>query len=262
MKQKFVSKMFHVLSLASKDVSIVSPFSGTTRDVVETSLDICGQSITICDTAGLREVSESSSDEIVEKEGMKRARIKAKSCDIIIFVSDGESDDETPTSSDSTELKEVLNGNPEAILIRVRNKVDLESGRSFEREKVDPENGRSFEREKVSLESGRSFERNDVVETSCITDEGISELIDRIGEAVESITNHGDSSLTFLNQRHESILVQVNFSLNEALSATTKDLAISGHHLKRSAEKMSQLTGHISNEDILDVIFEKFCIGK
>ena len=238
-----LSEMFHVLLLASKDVSIVSPFSGTTRDVIETTLDICGQSITICDTAGLRELTQSSSDEIVEKEGMKRARIKAKSCDIIIFVSDSETDDETPASGgDSTELKEVLNENPEAVLIRVRNKVDLEN----------------------DLANGRSFEKiDDVIKTSCITDQGISELIDRIGRAVESITNNsGGSSLTFLNQRHESILVQVNFGLNEALSAMNKDLAIAGHHLKRSADKMSQLTGHISNEDILDVIFDKFCIGK
>ena len=233
--------------------------------MIETTLDICGQSITICDTAGLRELAQPSSDQVVEKEGMKRARIKAKSCDIIIFVSDSETDDETPGSGgDSTELKEVLNENPEAILIRVRNKVDLEN---------DLENGRRFEknpeatlirvRNKVDPENGRFEKIDDVVKTSCITDEGISELIGRIGEAVESITNHGGgSSLTFINQRHESILVQVNFSLNEALRATTKDLAIAGHHLKRSADKMSQLTGHISNEDILDVIFDKFCIGK
>lgn len=60
--------------------------------MIEATFDIGGQSITVCDTAGLREVQELTGDQLVEKEGMRRARIRANTCDIIMFVTDAERD--------------------------------------------------------------------------------------------------------------------------------------------------------------------------
>lgn len=224
-------------TLASKDVSIVSPFSGTTRDVIETTFNICGQSITICDTAGLRELSELTSDQIIEKEGMKRAKIKAKTCDIIMFVTDSKFN-----YDELSELREVVKENPKAIIIKVMNKVDLVK---------DEEERKNFEKEA------------DIIKTSCVTDSGIDELIEEIGKVVNFLIDQNDpSSFTFLNQRHNSILTQVNFLLDEAIKNMYTDLAVVGHLLQKAAKSVSELTGHISNDDILNVIFSKFCIGK
>lgn len=208
--------------------------------MIEATFNVSGQSITICDTAGLRTLTKFSDDQLIEKEGMKRARIKAKTCDIIIFVTDSEIDDEAV--DELTEIEGVLKENPHAVLIKVMNKVDLKEEHIVDRK----------------IEKGC-----DMVKTSCVTNVGIDDLLERIGKAVKLITGRDDpSSFTFLNRRHESILSQVNFVLSEATENMDRDLAIVGHHLKRAADLVSELTGHISNDDVLDVIFSKFCIGK
>ena len=93
--------------IARREASIVSPFAGTTRDVIEVHLDLSGSPVTLLDTAGIRET-----DDPVEREGVKRARARAAAADVVVWVVDASDPDESPPVA-------------AANVIVVRNKIDL-----------------------------------------------------------------------------------------------------------------------------------------
>lgn len=93
--------------LAGREAAIVSPWAGTTRDVLEIHLELAGQAVTLLDTAGLRETSDA-----VEAEGVRRARARAQAADLVLWLSEGEE----PPPADLGDV------------VRVRTKSDLASG--------------------------------------------------------------------------------------------------------------------------------------
>src|SRR6201984_2630989 len=81
-----VGKSTLINQLARRDVAIVSPHAGTTRDVIEVQLDLDGYPVTVIDTAGIRET-----DDPVEQEGVRRARARAEEADLVLWLTDAES---------------------------------------------------------------------------------------------------------------------------------------------------------------------------
>jgi tRNA modification GTPase len=105
-----VGKSTLINLLARRDVAIVSPHAGTTRDVIEVQLDLDGYPVTVIDTAGIRDT-----DDPVEQEGVRRARLRAADSDLVLWMTDGE--------GDANEIKP----QGDATLWVVRNKIDLGS---------------------------------------------------------------------------------------------------------------------------------------
>src|SRR5258708_6261298 len=101
-----VGKSTLMNQLARREVAIVSPHAGTTRDVIEVQLDLDGYPVTVIDTAGIRET-----DDPVEQEGVRRARVRASEADLVLWIADAES------------ARIVQQG--DAPLWLVRNKIDL-----------------------------------------------------------------------------------------------------------------------------------------
>ena len=95
--------------LARREVAIVSPHAGTTRDVIEVQLDLDGYPVTVIDTAGIRET-----DDPVEQEGVRRALARAADADLVLWLTDTS---EAPIQHDAA-----------APVWTVRNKIDLEAG--------------------------------------------------------------------------------------------------------------------------------------
>ncbi|MCL2474330.1 MAG: tRNA uridine-5-carboxymethylaminomethyl(34) synthesis GTPase MnmE [Alphaproteobacteria bacterium] len=198
--------------LAKRDIAIVSPIAGTTRDTIEVHLDIKGYPVVLIDTAGLRERPQ---DEI-EKEGIKRALKRAKEADLRILVLDGMALDRNDIGMEDT--------------ITVISKKDLING----------------------------GETSDAIRVSSVTGEGIEQLVNKIHEHLEDKYNVGGVSLT--RTRHRNALTECVQHMDNALSIKQTDMR--AEEIRAAMRRLGSITGHVDVEDLLDVIFKDFCIGK
>ena len=220
---------------ARRDAAIVSETAGTTRDVIEVHLDLGGYPVTVADTAGLRESGDS-----VEIEGVRRARLKAEDADLRLAVFDGAAWPETDPST-----SELVDGNTLAII----NKSDLGA----------PQLGKS----------GPPLDINGqpALAVSAKTGDGIDDLLVRISERVGAMMDVGGSSAPALTRaRHREALEQCRTALGRYLEGPAQGLPASpelaAEDLRLAARALGRITGRVDVDDILDVIFRDFCIGK
>ncbi|XP_063990711.1 tRNA modification GTPase GTPBP3, mitochondrial isoform X2 [Diachasmimorpha longicaudata] len=235
--------------LVQRNAVIVTPIAGTTRDVVELNANICGYPVILADTAGLAE----STQDVVELEGIKRARAYAKDADLVIlmvdassFVSSGLSLGEyVDNYVRGLEMEEIILGDGELLrnCLVVVNKTDLIE------EKV-----------KGML---RSFE---AVPISCAKEEGFEELMESLENKFQRICgNPSRESPTISQARHRTHLINCLEYLELYLEISSReeyDMVIAAQQIRNAMRELGKITGHISTEEILDIIFTSFCIGK
>ncbi len=208
--------------LSGKEAAIVSHHAGTTRDVIEVQMDIAGYPVILMDTAGLRE----SSDE-VEEEGIKRARTRAGQADIKLALFDAA---ELPEMDNNT--RELLDDNTIVII----SKADLVAS---------------------DLQIPQFF--NSPISLSTKTGQGIDQLLAVIEDKVTDFFSDGVAPFITRN-RHRALLQEAELLLGAALQ--DKPLEIACEELRRAALAIGKITGKIQVDDVLDVIFNQFCIGK
>ncbi len=219
--------------LASRDVAIVSDIAGTTRDVIEAHLDISGYPVILADTAGLRpeQISGSVNDhDILEYEGIKRALSRAKSADIKMVVFDGSDD---VLHQDSLKLCDENS-------IAVVNKSDLLS-------------------ESARLVFDRDL-NSDAIYISASHGTGISDLLTHVQQRLVQLIGLREApSLT--QKRHRTSLES---ALSHVEMACRDDVLpeLVAEDLRLSVRFIGRITGRVDVEDLLDVIFRDFCIGK
>jgi tRNA modification GTPase len=212
--------------IARRDAAIVSPLPGTTRDVIEVHLDLDGFPVTLLDTAGIRE-----SDDPIEQEGVRRARARAAEADLVIWVQDVR-DKSAPDQS----------GFGCAPLWWVQNKSDLMKNNNNNKE--------------INYSSSDS-----IFNISCTTEEGIEKLVHAIGGYASSFFGAEPALIT--RERHQKLLEAAVSGLNRALSEDgTGREEIIAEELRTASANLGRLLGRVDVEDILDVIFRDFCIGK
>jgi tRNA modification GTPase len=217
-----VGKSTLMNALVRREVAIVSPHAGTTRDVIEVQLDLDGYPVTVIDTAGIRET-----DDPVEQEGVRRAMARAAEADLVLWMSDS-SYDEHPQ--------------PAGVPVwKVRNKIDL--GRA--------EPGAPGAQSAGSAEFGISASRGD----------GIGELIGALVGFAEKYFGSGDGGVV-TRERQRKLLQQTARSLQRSISAIGEGEELAAEDLRAAAYSLGRLLGRVDVEDILDVIFREFCIGK
>jgi len=225
-----VGKSTLMNTLARREVAIVSPHAGTTRDVIEVQLDLSGYPVTVIDTAGIRET-----DDPVEQEGVRRARVRAAEADLVLWMSDTR-DDARPQQGD-------------APVWRVRNKIDLGgpgSGAAREKEPAeDLARGRGDADFRISASRG----------------DGIAELIAALVDFAENYFGSDDGGLIG-RERQRTLLEQTAASLRRCLMAIGSGEELAAEDLRLGAYSLGRLLGRVDVEDILDVIFREFCIGK
>jgi tRNA modification GTPase len=206
--------------LAGRDAAIVSPVAGTTRDVIEVQMQIGGYPVSLVDTAGIRESSD-----IIEQEGVRRARAAAESADIRILMIDASSPPACPWGG-------ALEGDRTQIL--VRNKADL-------------------------LHAERESDSERILAISCATGDGVENLLAQLGALVgEMFISASPAYIT--RQRHRDFLVQALKHLDEARKSGPMEIVC--EELRAAAHSIGRITGKIVTDDILDEIFRSFCIGK
>ena len=212
-----VGKSTLMNQLARREVAIVSPHAGTTRDIIEVQLDLDGYPVTVIDTAGIRET-----DDPVEQEGVRRARARAAEADLVLWLTDA--DDAKPAESDA----------PTWI---VRNKIDLDS----------PEARRGEASRQFAISASRG--------------DGLSELIAALVGYAQEFFGSAESGLIG-RQRQRDLLQQAAASLQRSIDVIGKGEELAAEDLRSAAYALGRLLGQVDVEDILDVIFREFCIGK
>lgn len=224
-----VGKSSLLNALARRDVAIVSSVPGTTRDLIEVDLDLGGYAVTLIDTAGLRETSDE-----IESEGIRRARAKAQYADLRIGVVDASS-----PNPDSRATRE-LDAN-DAVLL---NKSDLAADRATP--KFATSSGAPLHTLRVSATSGT----------------GIDELLAWLEAQVVSRASVTDA-MPITRARHRQALEDAGAALQRFLSGDDKRaLDLAAEDLRVAARALGRITGRVDVEDLLDVIFHEFCIGK
>ena len=215
--------------IARREVAIVSPFAGTTRDVIEVHLDLDGYPVTLLDTAGIRD-----SDDPVEQEGVRRARQRASDADLILWVYDAKDEvvrsGATPVSGSVTTWM-------------VQNKIDLVP--SFRRNEHRNESKVSDIEFRISASTGL----------------GLADFLAYLTKYV--VSYFGTESSLLSRERHRKALDSTKKALDRALAETsTGREELVAEELRSAVQTLGRLTGRVDVEDILDVIFRDFCIGK
>jgi len=209
--------------LARRDVAIVTPHAGTTRDVIEVHLDLGGYPVTLLDTAGIRETEDP-----VEVEGVRRARARAEAADLVLWITDA-----------TAVVGEGASAAPAGTQIwQIRNKIDLVG----------------------SGPPTRQSERTLAI--SALTDAGLPELIAALTRHAEAVLAGAEASLV-TRERHRVALRKVVEALDRALTegpGGREDIV--AEELRLAGRELGRLTGRVDVEDVLDVIFRDFCIGK
>jgi tRNA modification GTPase len=224
--------------LARREAAIVSPFPGTTRDVLELHLDLGGYPVTVLDTAGIRDSADP-----VEREGVRRAAAQASAADLVLWTVDAaEGEWQEPCSTRST--FEVPSGTAVWLIV---NKIDLL-----------PEGKRSLSLwgSEVPLDSAVK-----VYPISSATGEGVDTLISCLTRFCEEFFPAEPVLVT--RERQRVHLQEAALALRRAEAATRDGREeIVAEHLRLATRALGRLLGRVDVEEILDVIFRDFCIGK
>ena len=221
--------------IARREAAIVSPYAGTTRDVVEVHLDLDGYPVNLLDTAGICE----SAEDPVEREGMRRAREAASRADLVLWLVDAGA---ANALNESRAADEPIA--PGAARWIVVNKVDLIS------------------EEGAPKLQAKFADRKDVYYVSAATGAGVDDLVASIARLAERIFTTDSALVT--RQRQQTALAEVREALAGVMSLA-KEVAgeeLIAEQLRRAAIGLGRLTGRVDVEEILDVIFRDFCIGK
>ena len=225
-----VGKSTLINQLARREVAIVSPHAGTTRDIIEVQLDLDGYPVTVIDTAGIRDT-----DDPVEQEGVRRARARAAEADLVLWLVD---------TSGQKSLDQ--DGTPTWV---VRNKIDLDADRS------DAANGRP----PIGI-TGQGADRSEF-EISASRGDGIQQLIAALIAFAQNYFGAGEGGL-INRERQRRLLQETVVSLRRSIGATEQGEELAAEDLRIAAQSLGRLLGRVDVEDLLDVIFREFCIGK
>ncbi|KAF9560459.1 tRNA modification GTPase gtpbp3, mitochondrial [Mortierella alpina] len=259
--------------ITKRQAAIVSPIPGTTRDVVEVSLDIGGYPILIGDTAGLR----TSQDEI-EMEGIKRAQDRIQLADInvaILPVTDflkgsgaTGSCEEGDGGVDAIVL-DAIRHNPKTMVLI--NKMDLSGvdvDETLDRIRSFLWRGSSGQHH-GSEDKGSILGEHRLWAISCQTGEGIGPFLDDFTKILKdrfetSLT--GSTSITqYRHRKHlENCLQSLGAFLGKwrMIDLGVDDVVLGAEELRHAASDLGRITGQVDVEEVLDVVFREFCIGK
>lgn len=236
-----VGKSSLLNALLRTERAIVTPIPGTTRDVIEESINIKGVPLILKDTAGIRD-----SEDQVEKIGVELTKKVIKTADIVLCVLDSSQE----LSVEDKVLLEQVKGD---ATILVLNKSDLPQAiaAGFGAPEKDRRDG-----------NGSGFAH--CVKISALSGAGIQDLEDKIAELIFAgeVSSAGNTIIT--NARHEQLVKKALDELNEAadLIAAGQPEEIAAMLLREALGSLGEITGETIGEDVLGRIFSQFCIGK
>ena len=218
--------------LARREAAIVSPYPGTTRDVIEVHFDLGGYPVTLLDTAGIRDSADP-----VEQEGVRRARAGTASADLVLWVIDVSASDIAVDDGGKNSLK--------SDIWLIKNKIDLVVDKLC-----------------INCESGSGLSSPVTFPISAATGAGTDALVAALTVFAQNYFSATEPALV-TRARHRRALEDTVAALDRALAERDSGREeLIAEELRAAATTLGRLTGRVDVEDILDVIFRDFCIGK
>jgi tRNA modification GTPase len=218
-------------TLLNEDKAIVSDIPGTTRDSIEDSLVIDGINFRFTDTAGLRETKD-----IIESKGIEKTKEKINNARVLIYLFDS---NDTTFSEISSDLKFFKRKDLSVLL--VRNKIDIKNTN-----------------QKLITE----LEKFELIEISANNSESVSLLKKRLVDEINILNPYTNTVIS--NSRHYEALMKALKAIEEVNIGLKSDISgdLLSVDIRKSIEHLAEITGEITNDDVLGNIFANFCIGK
>ena len=228
-----VGKSSLLNALAGDEVAIVTDIAGTTRDTVREQIALDGVPVHIVDTAGLRET-----DDVVEQIGIGRSRRAAEEADVALVLVD-------PAEGLNAATRDILARLPAGLKrIEIENKIDLNGTAPARQDLNQAADSGAATRIRLSAKTGAGL---DLLRQA---------LLDQVGWQGES------ESLFLARSRHLSALEAAAAELDAAALCNNQQIELFAEHLRLAQLACSEITGEFSADDLLGVIFSRFCIGK
>ncbi len=222
-----VGKSSLLNALTNKERAIVTEIAGTTRDTIEETINYEGLTIRLIDTAGIR-----STDEVIEREGIKLSKKAAEDADFVVVVLDGSA----PLQADDFEIMELVKDKEKIFLI---NKEDKGL--------------------KIDLKSVEKY--GEYIISSIKNDSGVRELLDAIKKRIVHDIDFNVTSI--FNIRHVDLIERAILEIETAIrDIDIMPFEIVEVSLREAHEYISMILGRDTSEDIIDRVFRDFCVGK
>jgi len=218
-------------TLLNEDKAIVSDIPGTTRDSIEDSLVIDGINFRFTDTAGLRETKD-----VIESKGIEKTKEKINSARILIYLFDSNDTSFKEINSDLKSFKR-----EDLSILLVRNKVDLKNTNQ------------------ILINELEKFE---IIEISANNADSVNLLKKRLINEINILNPYTDTVIS--NSRHYEALMNALKAIEEVNIGLKNDISgdLLSVDIRKSIEHLAEITGEITNDDVLGNIFANFCIGK
>jgi tRNA modification GTPase len=210
--------------LLKESRAIVSDIPGTTRDIIHEDITIDGYLFKLHDTAGIRHTND-----FVEIEGVQRTKKIIMQSDLIILMIDA-------TAPNSSIIDDLYLMTERERIVTVLNKIDLNNDYFFAHD----------------------------ARISCVTGEGINELLALLKNKCIVNNSYTEDSAILTNSRHYTALEKAKSSLLESLNSLNENLSeeFVSVYLRNAMNCLNEIIGLVTNDEILNNIFSKFCIGK
>lgn len=218
-------------ALVKQERAIVTEIEGTTRDVIEEKIILGNMELNLFDTAGIRETKD-----IIEKLGINKSMEVIDKMDVILFVID-------ITKDFKKEERDILETIKDKRIIACLNKADISCEATFDRKELNTPY---------------------VIEISAKTGYGISDLEKILNDIFNTIDYTNNEESVIINERHKELLTKAKDNIQQAMEELNvgKQIELVEISLKESVDNINQITGENATEEVLNKIFEKFCLGK
>lgn len=218
-------------TLVGKDRAIVTDVAGTTRDTIDVDWSYDGLLFTLTDTAGLR-----TTEDVIEAEGVKRSKQALQNADLVVYLKDLS---QQITSSEQEDITKIQQNGGSTPFILIGTKNDIAANSDDERMDYD-------------------------VKISALKDEKIQLLKRLMKQRALEGKKYDDSGLLVTSSRHRDALQKAQDHVTSAINALEQGMTgdFLSIDLRAALQELGAITGEITNEDVLDSIFSRFCIGK
>lgn len=258
--------------LARRPAAIVSPIAGTTRDVVEVQLELAGLPVLVSDTAGIR----AAAADPVEQEGIRRARAAAEQAQLTLIVLDASKElaaeelrslagvGPFPAEAPPQALAEVVaavKGDP-GLLLLVNKRDAVVAGSDVEAHLV----GTAVSAADGEVDAAVSMSSAFFI--SCATGEGVDGMLGGLQRRLEAVFDQGtvdgdqNEIPVITRARHRMHVERCVMALTAFLEDRSLGLDTAAEELRIASTELGRITGAVDVEEVLDVIFRDFCIGK
>lgn len=226
-------------ALLKEERAIVSNIAGTTRDTIEEILHIKGHAFRLIDTAGLRETVDE-----IEAIGVKKAKEKVANANILVYLADAATED---FAEDIEMIKSLQRDDLKLIICAT--KID----------EVLPHQYELVE----NIFRAKILQDFDFITISAVENQNIQDLKDELSSYVEQLQSE-EGNVVITNQRHYEALEKSLEAVDKVKDAITTQISteLLAYELRNALEHLGEISGEVTNDEVLGNIFSKFCIGK